>query len=61
MFSEVATSSHQWTTEALFVRNEGIHVAGELALYMAITAVAIAGCTWAHFDDFFRNFPGPFQ
>lgn len=29
---------------ALFVRNEGIHVAGELALYMAITAVAIAGC-----------------
>ena len=38
-------------TEALFIRNEGIHVAGELALYMAITAVAIAGCSLAHFDS----------
>lgn len=31
------------TTEALFTRNEGLHVAGELALYMAITAFAIVG------------------
>ncbi len=32
------------TSEALFVQNEGLHVVGELVLYMLITAVAIVGC-----------------
>jgi len=29
---------------ALFIQNEGLHVVGELVLYMLITAVAIVGC-----------------
>lgn len=32
------------TSEALFIQNEGLHVVGELVLYMLITAVAIVGC-----------------